>query len=187
MFRNDKRKRHYNNDLTTDTKINNIEEGVEQQVSVELTTLMSLPVHLRVSILNFLGKQTQDDLTNLTLVSKQMHKNCNRPGIEWKITPTIVISASKQECEFPDRRTRILIKNLAHNKKLDRYSHMRINDIHKFDYIYEGELKRITKDVQLEGIVSLDGSFTLVASFIRYESNETVWLFWKTTTFARRK
>ena len=34
------------------------------------------------------------------------------------------------------------------NKKLDRYSHMRINDIHKFDYIYEGELKRITKDVQ---------------------------------------
>ena len=153
MVRNDKRKRG--------TKINNDTEG-RVQVSVELT-LMSLPVHIRVSILNLLGQQTQDDLTNLTLVSKKMHEDCNRPGITWKIIPTIVISASQQEFEFPDSRTRIVIQNLsAHNqttnkKLLDRYTHMRVDDIHKFDYLLFDGLKRITKDVQLEGIVSLDG------------------------------
>ncbi|OEU06799.1 hypothetical protein FRACYDRAFT_252979 [Fragilariopsis cylindrus CCMP1102] len=159
MVRNDKRKRG--------TKINNIEQGVVQVVSVELT-LMSLPVHLRVSILNLLGKQTQDDdLINLTLVSKQMHEDCKRPGIEWKIIPTIVISSSQQGIEIGDSRTRTLIQNLAHNqtnKKLDHYSHMRIDDIGKFDYILVDEMETITKDVRLEGIVSLDLSLPYPSS-----------------------
>ena len=76
---------------------------------------MSLPVHIRVSILNLLGQQTQDDLTNLTIVSKQMHKDCKRPGFEWTITSTIVISASQQGIEIGDSRTRTLMQNLAYN------------------------------------------------------------------------
>jgi hypothetical protein len=86
-----------------------------------------------------------------------------------EIIPTIVISASKHGIERGDSRTRRLMQNLsAHNnqtnKKIDRYSHMRINDIDKFDYIYEGDMERITKDVQLEGIVSLDLSLPYPSS-----------------------
>jgi hypothetical protein len=72
---------------------------------------MSLPVHIRVSILNLLGQQTQDDLlTNLTIVSKQMHNDCKRPGFEWKIISTIAISASQQGIEIGDSRTPTLIQ-----------------------------------------------------------------------------
>jgi hypothetical protein len=40
-----------------------------------MLTLFSLPIPLRISILNYLG-QTQEELMNLTLVSKQIYKDC---------------------------------------------------------------------------------------------------------------
>lgn len=51
-------------------------------------TMMKLPVHLCVRILNFLG-ETQQELRNVSLVSKKMNKNCKRDDIEWTI-PTLL-------------------------------------------------------------------------------------------------
>jgi hypothetical protein len=57
----------------------------------QVTTLLGLPVPLRIYILNYLLGETQEELMiNLTLVSKQIYKDCKRPGIEWKIIPTIL-------------------------------------------------------------------------------------------------
>jgi hypothetical protein len=117
-------------------------------------SLISLPVSVRVSILNHLG-EAQDELVNLTLVSKQMYKDCKSPGIEWKIIPTIEFSASQEEGGGSCRKLfQILYQNQT-NKKFQRYRHMRINEIHKFDSFFYDEMKNITKDVRIEGILSL--------------------------------
>jgi hypothetical protein len=124
---------------------------MNEGLQVSSLTLMSLPITLRIMIFNHLG-ETNDELIYLTLVSKGLYEDCKRPGIEWKLIPTIEISAVHGS-------TQKLIQNVSHNqknKKLDRYSHMRINDVHKFDYISLNEIDKITKDVRLEGIISLD-------------------------------
>jgi hypothetical protein len=74
-----------------DTEItDNEEEGLQQEVSAVLT-LMDLTIPVLFHIYNFLG-ETQEELINLTLVSKQTKKICKMYGIEWKIIPTIIIS-----------------------------------------------------------------------------------------------
>ena len=74
-------------------------------------TLLGLPFPIRVSILNYLG-QTQDELMNLTLVSRKVNEDCKRPGIEWKIIPTIEIRPRQQQGD--DKiRGRVLMKNLT--------------------------------------------------------------------------
>ena len=58
-------------------------------------TRLDLPIHLRVSIFNYTEGQTQDELINLIVVSKQICNDCiKQPGIKWKIIPTIEISLS---------------------------------------------------------------------------------------------
>jgi hypothetical protein len=140
-----------NDDDDDNAKINN--DGL----LVSALALMGFPIPIRVSILNYLG-ETQDELINLTLVSKQMYEDCKRPGIEWKIIPRIEISALQQE---GGGSTRTLLQILSHNqtnKKLDRYRHMRINDVRKFGNLNlsYNEMNNITKDVRIEGILSLD-------------------------------
>jgi hypothetical protein len=83
-----------NDDDDDDAKISN--EGTTSAV----ITLTSLTISVRIYILNYLG-QTQDELMNLTLVSKQIYKDCKRPGIEWKIIPTIEIRPRKKKRNDP--------------------------------------------------------------------------------------
>ena len=126
---------------------------------------MSLPVPIRVIIFNMLGQQTQVELTDLTLVSKQVYEDCKRPGIEWKIIPTIEIRPRKQQGD--DKiRGRIFMRNLTRhlqnnetNKKLQCYLHVRMKNIHKFNVEFgrnNDELFEVTKGIQLDGVLSLD-------------------------------
>ena len=56
-----------------------------------LYTLMVLPKTIRVYILTFLG-ETQEELRELPLVSKQFYKDCKEPGIGWKLHQLFVLS-----------------------------------------------------------------------------------------------
>ena len=123
-------------------------------------TLLGLPVPIRVYIFNYLG-ETQDELMGLTHVSKQVHDDCYRPGIEWKIIPTIEISPTK------GRSTRILLQQLLYNndnetsKKLRRFPRMHVNDVHKRYLIPLHRLAaEITRDVRMDWILSLDISLS---------------------------
>jgi hypothetical protein len=127
-------------------------------------TLLDLPVPLRVSILNYLG-QTQEELMNLTLVSKQLYKDCYRPGIEWKIIPTIEISALQQEGggsihALLQQLCKHILDNET-NRILHRYPHMKIKDVNEFGVITDhAEFKGIIIGAQMDGILSLDFSLS---------------------------
>jgi hypothetical protein len=122
-----------------------------------LVTLMYLPVNVRVTILNHLGGETQDDLINLILVSKQFYNDCKRPGIGWKIIPTIEIRPDPHQVDDSIRGL-LLMRNLAQHllnnetkEKLQSYSHMIIKDVQKFVLPkYDG------RDIQFDWILSLD-------------------------------
>jgi hypothetical protein len=120
---------------------------------VAVSTLLGLPIHLRVTILNFLG-QTQDELRTLTIISKQFYKECNQPGIKWKIIPTIIIRP-KQHQKDDSIRGRLLLQSLRRQKtKLRRYSHMIIYDVHKFSI--PGGSIGFRVCITLDWILSLD-------------------------------
>jgi hypothetical protein len=128
------------NDNDDDAKVNN--EGLSAAF-----TLMSLT----------LG-QTQHELINLTLVSKEVYEDCKRPGIEWKIIPTIEISPTK------GGSTRALLQQLCNhqldnktNKKIRRYTHMNVKDIHRFDRDFSG-FAELRRDIRMDWILSLDVS-----------------------------
>ena len=142
------------------TKINN--EGLSA------LTLLGLPFPIRVSILNYLG-QTQDELLNLTFVSKVVNEDCKRPGIEWNIIRTIeirptkgggsVLASLQQLCHH-------LLDNNT-NKKLRRYPHMKVTDGHEFNFVPSIEIDKIIsyythkgtpKYVEMDWILSLDMS-----------------------------
>jgi hypothetical protein len=128
---------------------------------------MDLPVPIRVCILNYLG-QTQNELMNLTLVSKQVYEDCKRNGIEWKIIPTINLIESQHPFDGTVRALRLLqnlhqhLQNNNETKdKLQCYRHMTIKDVSKF-YVssdntqFHHEVQDITRGIQMGGILSLD-------------------------------
>jgi hypothetical protein len=127
-----------------------------------LLKLLDLHVDLRVNIFNYLG-QTQEELMNLTLVSKKVNTDCKLPCIEWKIIPTIEISPTKGGGSI-----RALLQLLRHhlldndtNNKLRRYRHMKVNDIHEFNVDIPGkEIYEIIKDIRMDWILSLDMSLS---------------------------
>jgi hypothetical protein len=138
--------------------------------SSEFSLLISLPTPLRVYIFNYLG-QTQEELMNLTLVSKQVCEDCKRPGIEWKIIPTIGIRPHQEG--YDSIRARLLMQNLTHHllnnvtrNKLQCYRHTIVNNIHRF-YVnknstqYYDEVQEIARGIQMDDISSLDISSSL--------------------------
>jgi hypothetical protein len=128
---------------------------------VIVSTLLNLPVPLRVYIFNYLG-ETQDELIDLTLISKQVHDDCYRPGIEWKIIPTIVISPTPEGGVGSTRALLQRLNNQSPKSKLRRYTHMKINDIHRFnDNISTTEIHEIIGDAEMDWIVSLDMSLSM--------------------------
>jgi hypothetical protein len=139
-----------------------------------LSPLLDLPIDLRVTIFNMLGQQTQEELTNLTLVSKQVYEDCKQHGIEWKIIPTIEITPTYQQNDsirgisLMQNLTRHLLNNET-NEKLQCYSHLKIKNLDSLYVEYNGqhndELFEIARGIQLDGILSLDIS-SLFASTI---------------------
>jgi hypothetical protein len=137
-------------------------------------SFLDLYDHIRVAILNYLG-ETQDELITLTLVSKQVYEDCKQPGIEWKIIPTIEVRPRKQK---QGGSTLALLQQLRNhhvmdnetNEKIRRYHHMKVNDVHKFDPMnshQEWEIRKITKDFQMDRILSLDMSLSMPMDDVR--------------------
>ena len=63
---------------------NNTMARINNVVGLRDIELMDVTASLRVCIFNYLG-ETQEELVDLRLISKQLYEDCKRPGIEWKI------------------------------------------------------------------------------------------------------
>ncbi|MGK3745212.1 MAG: hypothetical protein ACI90V_012073 [Bacillariaceae sp.] len=126
-----------------------------------------LPIPIIIQIISWLDQQS---LMSLSLVSKQCHNIiCNEPGNKNKIIPVFEVSGCSKQTLFKNIRDYSL--NNETNKKLRRYSHMKVNNANAFDD-FPGEMrKKIAKDVQMDWIKSLDLS-------LPYQSTrkKTVWL-----------
>jgi len=72
---------------------NNDDTVVVASTSIVLLTLMSLPDTARYHIWNYVGDNNkQKELHNLTLLSKQVNKDCKHPSIEWKLVLVFQLS-----------------------------------------------------------------------------------------------
>jgi hypothetical protein len=100
-----------------------------------------LPVPVRIVIFNYLG-QTQDELINLTLVSKQFCRDCKRPGIEWKIIRTYEITP-RLKSTTSGLLHKLVYNKLNNSEKFSRYQHVKINRINEFDKISSEEAELI--------------------------------------------
>ena len=135
------------------------EEDHRQQVAGELSVecpLMSLPAHIRVDILNYLG-ETQHELLTMTLISKQVYKDCKQPGIEWKIMSSVEIKPRPLQ----GGSTFALMQQLRNhyhimgNDNTRRFDHMKVIDAYKFDLT---ELIDIPNYFKMGSILSLNMS-----------------------------
>ena len=142
------------------------EEDHRQQVAGELSVecpLMSLPVHIRVDILNYLG-ETQHELLTMTLISKQVYKDCKQPGIEWKIMSSVEIKPRPLQ----GGSTFALMQQLRNhyhimgNDNTRRFDHMKVIDAYKFDLT---ELIDIPNYFKIGSILSLDMSMSFSMAY----------------------
>ncbi|OEU15009.1 hypothetical protein FRACYDRAFT_239689 [Fragilariopsis cylindrus CCMP1102] len=144
--------------------------SLDDDDGLPLLNLLDLHVDLRISIFNYLG-QTQEDLFNLTLVSKKVNTDCKSSSIKWKIIPTIEISPTKRGA--PNKLLRQL-KQLCHHeldndtkKKIRRYTHMKVNNLHEFNICpSDDQIPDIAKEFGMDWILSLDLSL-LTPTYIR--------------------
>jgi hypothetical protein len=84
------------------------------------------------------------------------YKDCKIPDIEWEIG-TIVISPAHGSVETFVKNVRKYLSNNEISNELQRYPHMEVNDVHKFDTIPLEEL-RIMNNIRgrMDRITSLD-------------------------------
>ena len=111
-----------------------------------------LPMAVRVHILNFLE---EEDLVQVTHVSKQFHQDCHEQGIQNKIVPVYEMKADYGS-------TAQMLHTLCvdkQNGKFQKYHRLKFVDVNNFDKISTKDAKRIVKKVRLTGVVSLDLSF----------------------------
>ncbi|OEU18132.1 hypothetical protein FRACYDRAFT_268866, partial [Fragilariopsis cylindrus CCMP1102] len=147
---------------------------------VPATSFFDLPVNIRVSIINYLG---ETELKNLTLISKQVYKDCKQPGIECKIHSTIEIKPRQVQggsilTIMQQLRNHHNHHNIMANEYIRRFDHMKVIDAYKFDLtsnsyqeLYE-ELDDITNNFKMNSIPSLDMSmsFSMACDEDLYES-----------------
>ena len=108
-------------------------------------------------IIEILDWLDQESLMNATLVSKQLHKIiCDGHGIKEKKFPMIEISKTNGS-------TRALLEHICTttNKIRRRCIHMKVNDAHEFAYVSSEEIIAITKNAQMDWILSLDMSLPI--------------------------
>jgi hypothetical protein len=140
-----------------------------------LLTLLDLDIPLLFHIFNYLG-ETQGELRNLILVSKQVYQICygsyGRPGIEWRIIPTFEIRPLLQQHDdggIGGGSIETLLNNLYDhslnvetNNKFQFYRHMRVKDVHKFQKGKgEIDIPQIRRNIRMSGITLLDFSIQL--------------------------
>ena len=124
-----------------------------------IVPLISLPIPIRVNILNYFGP-TQEELRILPLVSKGFYEDCNRPGIDWKIIPTLILRPldGGSVRHFVQNMNRYQIENdgTTYNK-LQRYRKLIVQDIHNFrhKYIWNDEIERLTNGICMDWIFAL--------------------------------
>jgi hypothetical protein len=110
-----------------------------------------LPIPIIIQIISWLD---QDSLMNLSLVSKQCHNIiCNEPGNENKIIPVFEVSGSSTRTLFSNLRDYSL--NNDTKIKLQRYTHMRINDVRRF-VAPNTQVHDIVRNLRMDGILTLD-------------------------------
>ncbi|OEU14193.1 hypothetical protein FRACYDRAFT_240726 [Fragilariopsis cylindrus CCMP1102] len=136
-------------------------------------SFLGLYDHIRVNILNYLG-ETNDELITLTLISKQVYEDCQQPGIEWKIIPTIEIKPRQQAgstlallpqlCNYLNTRLYLTsythMKQLCNRHNIRRYhcTHMRVYDVHILEE--DQAFADIPKSIAFDSILSLDISLS---------------------------
>jgi hypothetical protein len=132
-----------------------------------LAAKWDIPTPIIIQVIIWLN---QDDLMNLSLVSKQSHNIiANEPGNENKIHPVFEISGSSVTALCQNLQNHFLNKETKN--KLQRYQIMRFKDTSKFkndEYISISELEEIAKNVQMNGITLLDLSSSPIQSFTGY-------------------
>ena len=95
--------------------------------------LTMLPLPLLLLIVNIVA--TQEDLTNISVLSKQFHMIVHSPAIDTRIIRVYEISPSKNGRGSERQLLQRLVHNrLHHNEKLKHYHHLRLNRINKFDH-----------------------------------------------------
>jgi len=140
--------------------------AADEKLLLQLTlTLMSLPIGVRVYILNLLDPES---LKELNLVSKQLYKECNGPGIENPIIPVFQLSPIGDNCSGGTcvcGSSQNFLQNMSYyqldeqtSKTLQRYRHMEVKDIDKFGYVIGHVLLRkiMNNTIRMQGIVLLN-------------------------------
>ena len=132
---------------------------------------MDLPDLARLHILNYVGDNNkQDELINLTVISKAVNKDCQQAGIEWTIFPLFVLSPIQniKNGGSMNKFFQNLNQYQQHDEntynKLQSYRLFRVNNIDKFDScpfrynMREFVESIIENDFRMEGIRSLNMS-----------------------------
>jgi len=99
-----------------------------------LSLLATLPLSLLIIIVNNLG--TQEDLVNISVLSKQFHMIVHLPAIGTRIVRVYELSPCSIRNRGSDLR---LVQRLVHNQlnnhdKFGHYHHFRLNRINEFDH-----------------------------------------------------
>jgi len=112
--------------------------------------LQGLPTVCRLTILNFLG---EEDLTTMTLVSKQFHEDSHHPAILVDIIPVFLVEATKGS---KARLINLLVEAQA-KSLFQRYHHIRVLNSNRFELSLTTDILRIVE--KIDGVKSLDLSY----------------------------
>jgi hypothetical protein len=116
-----------------------------------------IPIPIIIEIISWLN---QEDLMNMSLVSKQSHGIiANEPGNKNKILPVFEIRMSESSIKKLFQNLKRHFMNKKTKKTLQSYRIMRFKDVHKFnggDDIEHLVKKKILKNTRMNGITSLD-------------------------------
>jgi len=138
-----------------------------------VSMLIRLPISIRLFIMNYLGG-TQQELVNLTLLSKGNNEDCKRPGIDWDITPVFYLSPFKQD----GGNTMNFIRKLHQyqqdddiNRKIQRYRRLVVHKVNDF-HMFSGEDIEVIRrnNIRMDEITSLDLSYPTPPTTVVYNS-----------------
>mmetsp|Transcript_2461 Transcript_2461/g.2837 ORF Transcript_2461/g.2837 Transcript_2461/m.2837 type:complete len:345 (-) Transcript_2461:314-1348(-) len=148
-----------NNDGDSDEDDHAVVVASSTTTSTFVLTLMDLPMTARLDIWNFLG-ETQEEMSTLTLLSKQSNRDSKHSGIEWQeqLLPVLEISPThggSTEQLFHSLLHHHTNNDPHHNKQTTPYRTMTVNDMHKFNKA-SGKWKFTDTRIQLDRITSLN-------------------------------
>jgi len=139
--------------MTNNAVVPDRRKNINNDHGLSLTTL---PLPLLILIVNTLG--TQEDLTNISVLSKQFHIIVHLPAIDTKIIRIYELSPSKNSRGSCNKLLQRLVHNqLNNNEKFSHYHHFKVNRINEFD-VRNKDSKIITEiDIApIDSITSLD-------------------------------